>query len=367
MLTLNLPRTLLAWHATAAAQVDAIRVQGLRRMGKGVYIALHPGVALGYGRAFIADGALLAIVVPRSLVRWGGDLRLDRREGAFWSDLPPSCLVGVAPFAACSAIPSCWPAHDGIGFHPILHPGFAPWLEDGTVADHLHACLDAAEADPTTALLATLYAQGLDVPRHAIIAARIPAALVRILHEARTLPLDQAVCALEMLRTYGRGWCPERPLLDRWPLPVLALWAAADRGGRLSLANRCAAEQAAQVLAVGEGRASGPLDVPQTEALVALIRYGRWGQQRCRPCLDALAALPEPLAEQALLALLADLRRLPVKAREHLFRLLAPRAPRLTRALQDLAATAPWLTARMARRLLDRSAVATAGEEDTDG
>lgn len=361
MLTVDLRTSLLVWHATSQARVAAIQRDGLRRMSKGIYFGLHPGVALGFAREHVPDGVVLTLAIPRQSFSWGQDLHVEEHEGWLWGDLPYSAILDARPVTTCPQVPSTWLAVFRSDSSDV-HTGFAPWVEDVALSAHLRDCLAGAGNDPQTAMLAALYVSGLDRDSRQRLEPLTPA-LETAIASSSTLPVQAVACTLGLLRR--RGWNPGVTVLKEWSLTVLSLWAyrMLDHAGNLpptlamAVQDACGVRRAAQLdkvltLAAPGAPARTVPDVTETEALVSLCLYARRDGDAARACLEAIARSEDAVADRALLAVLTELRRVPVKARGEVNRHLQSRAPRLHPALERLARSAPALVARAAEQLL---------------
>jgi hypothetical protein len=387
-------RSMICWHESHVGNHEGIFAQGFRTREERLYVALHPGWPMILGRKFAKRFTLYALEIP--LVgpeAWtiGVDCIIGLWECHLRRAIPRERIVDHVD----SDEPRAWPRFargDGEARREPL-PAEFPKLEryPGWIPDvdrFLGNCREAIAEharDAAAAVLGALHlvhsnaghAPTSDIPL-------LGDVLPRLLVEDHRLDPGTRRAAADVLMREEIVWlplatrlAPPRTLLHAALLAAFAHGAPRhDRAAKDAFARMCASgleERHARHLGVihellrGGRLASRDLadaDAQTMEALVQVVRQVPLGTDGGRRALDAVAAMPEPLADLGLVELLRHRRSVPSRARRHLVQLLRSRVPRIRAALEEIAASMDGQPQKQALWLLGKGTLSSEKEDD---
>lgn len=359
----------VCWHESRIANHESILAQGLRPREERIYVALHPHLPLHLGRKFAGHFALYTLVLPLS----GPDawtIGVDCMPGMWESHLrrPIPREAIVDHFDATD--PAAWPRCEGRDGPPRRAPlpmdmavleGYPGWLpEAGPFLERSRAAVTEHAKNGPTAVLGALYLiHGSACKPPPADVDLIGRSLPRILVEDLRLDPTTLRAAADVLSHLGVAWLATAATLSPprtiQRASLLAAFAQEtpkrDEPNKDPFLRACASalpERHARHLHVIHGLLRGhevqatdlhDADAPTMEALVQVVRQVPLGTAGGHRALDAVAAMPEPLADLALMELLRHQRSVPSRARRYLVQLLRPRVPRLRAALEHIVAT----------------------------
>jgi hypothetical protein len=387
------PRThLLCWHATAIANYDAILANGFRAREERVYVAVHPTHPLWLGRKFNHPCVLFTLALPLTGDQaWtiGSDCMIGHWECYLRRAVPRTCIIDHCEPEAAAA----WPRFgvSGMAARSQIVPGldatggYAGWLPDPV--DFLKRCRETLcefSSNGTTAVLAALYlAYDRSKTTETAATDMVSSAMLHALVSDSHVDPGTRRAAADILAHHSVSWLPRAarlppPASFAHALLVTALGRRApgsdqDKDTLAGACSRALDERRARHLAAFDivlcggklpAQAFSDADSHTLTGLVDVVRQVPLGTAIGKCALDAIASLPESLADQGLVELLRHQRAVPSRARQHLAMLLGSRVDRIRPALQVIAESMDGRPQRIALRLLGKQTAVALCSED---
>ena len=360
---IDLTKEMIVWHACPVAVLEDIKREGLRVMRESIYVGIHPGIPIAFGRKHYDGYALFALRLTHADWTWGAHNGYEMmiHEGMLRQDVSKDDIVEMLSEDEIAERLRDNNGRTGrlFGTSTVVS-GYAGWLNEPYL---IASCREVFASRPSFRYaLAGLYVTRLgdDCDASAVITETVDA-MLRLLDADCELPTGAVRVALSVLERCDLDALAEHVADIRVDVPPERLYLVylkldAEHKSQLidvlRLKRPAIADGLLAMTRILSGDDNRVLSTHHADLLARCVVFGMTSNADARRIISALADVPGDISNDALLYLLRYIRQVPSRSRQLVVTALRARKGALLGQLEEIARFYNGFPRRSVNRIL---------------